>query len=175
MSLTYAVPSTSPVAVRRPTLVRKSRQPLPVPEMTLAEPSISTGGIQRDRLLMHFVASLRDILVSSSDIDADLARAEVALELLDALLTDDHPTPQLSRGPSGALTIEWLVDGSVLVIDVVSPSDVRLWAEDAAGSDVFDYELNRNWEPTDGAIREARGFLEALAKGVRHRVQLRGL
>ncbi|GAA1517850.1 hypothetical protein GCM10009788_22470 [Nocardioides humi] len=174
MSLTYAVPSTSPVGIRRPTLVRKSRQPLPVPEMTLAEPSLSTG-VQRDRLLVHFVASLRDIVVSSTDIDADLARAEVALELLDALLTDDHPTPQLSRGPSGALTIEWLVDGCVLVIDVVSPSDVRLWAEDAAGSDVFDYELNRNWEPSDGAIREARDFLEALAKGVRHRVQLRGL
>lgn len=172
MSITLPVGPPPPAPMSG--FVRRASSLHLVPEMTIPTAAVSSrADVDKVRLLHHVVMELRVVLGEFPDLQTDAARAVVALDLLDSLLADDSPTPQLSRGPEDALTIEWLVDGNRLIMDVYSATEIHLWAVDQAGMEIFDYDVNANWGSADPAIVAARRYLAVLAGGVRHRVQLR--
>lgn len=131
----------------------------------------SAPAVTRDQLLAHFVSSLAQAAVGE-DVRLTFSLARAATELVDALLVDDGPTPQVSPGPDGGIAVEWLVNRSFLTLHIVSASDIRLWADDAMGEELFDFELNTNWKPNDEAILAARAFLERLRGDMKSRVRL---
>ncbi|WP_300641835.1 hypothetical protein [Nocardioides sp.] len=130
--------------------------------------------VTRDQLLAHFVSSLAQAVVGE-DVRLTFSLARAATELVDALLIDDGPTPQVSPGPEGGIAVEWLVNGSSLTLHIVSESDIRLWADSAAGEEIFDFELNANWKSNDESIRTARAFLKHLRGSIGNRVVLSSL
>lgn len=169
MSLLYAPPSVSTELARQPHLrvVSESDTSSTSKALTGGKPlSPSLEGCTQDRLFRAFVRTLVDQLQTDKSKTVSQNLISTALGLVHAVLVDGGPTPQLSLASDGSMAVEWLVDRQFLTIHFNSPSHIYVWAEDASGSELFDYELNANWTQTSPAIVQARSLLEAMAQGV---------
>lgn len=142
---------------------------------TSATPITSVNQVSKSVLLAHVARSIQDSLDTEFfDLTPpDIATLRTTFTLLDFLLEDGSATPQLSASPEDGLMIEWLVNGKSLCIECISDSDIRIWADDADGAEVFEIDTNSSWSALDPAIRAAKDYLGDLSAEVRYRAKLR--
>lgn len=57
--------------------------------------------------------------------------ANFAVSILNSVMIDDFPTPQIIPGTGGDLQIEWHLDDVDIELHVKKPNDVEAWREDA--------------------------------------------
>lgn len=129
---------------------------------------------QKHELLEHVMASTSD-LVSTGHPSPSQQTILASFNLVNGLLFDGAATPQVSRGPGGGLAVEWLVNRQSLTVHIVSESDVRVWAEDRSGHEIFEFETNSMWSPSDPGIQRSISFLKEISVGISHRTNLRTL
>jgi len=100
--------------------------------------------------------------------------ASFAMALLDLLMhADDLATPQIAPTPEGGLSIEWLVDGDSLSVNI-DDDGLTIVAE----LDNGEYALQPfTWEFSNEiddrirfAITSAAGYLSKISTGVQHRL-----
>ena len=130
-----------------------------------------TRTVTRERLLEVSRGQLEHLLnLPPSDENAVAKRAAATLNaILDAVVDGEQPTPQVFAAGDGAVTCEWLIGGSHLMVTAEADGDVY-WSSDAVAS-LAATELQS--PATDAAAeamaREFRTRLNALAKHVARR------
>lgn len=93
--------------------------------------------------------------------------------VLEELVDDDGPTPQIAPLPDGGLEVDWLVAGSSLHVYVAPDGHVvELTAEETPGNDVLDGEFPF-WDPDVLLLGQAKAFLEKISHYVEARVPTR--
>lgn len=112
-------------------------------------------------------------------LNRDLARAQAlpADRVLRALLTalavlvfDDAPTPQLAVDDTGAIEVEWLVNGHSLTLVFEGDGEAQLWASSPDGEELFAGQPVRGGdEPNGDLLLRAATYLRMLAPKVRER------
>lgn len=92
-----------------------------------------------------------------------------SLSVLDELIFDNAPTPQLSADKEGFLEATWLVSEQSLTFIVAPDGEASLRGTDANGDEVLAGEFR--WPDFDKAlVRRARALLRDMSPRVEHRL-----
>jgi len=134
---------------------------------------VPTPGVQQRLLIEHVAATITDLVREGGQIGLPEEGFLSYLTLMNHLLDDGSPTPQVSLGPGDGIATEWLVDGASMTIFFRSEADIHVWAENSEGVELFDFELTSKWSPADPRVQVMQTFLEQLGHDVRIRVPLR--
>lgn len=95
-----------------------------------------------------------------------------ALAIVNALIEDDSPTPQVSDNGEDGVLVEWIVGGSTLTLDYDGDELIYLIARDADGKILFETETKRTGFGVAPAMAQAKVFLRDLAKNIRQPIAL---
>jgi hypothetical protein len=109
-------------------------------------------------------------IVAAGECTVTKAMVHKTQEIMTLLVSDGGPTPQLGTNPSGALEIQWVVNGNVVGVCIEPNGDWNLWAETAQGEEVVDQDYTVGTNPTPEPLRLARQMLAQMGGEVRHRV-----
>ena len=132
--------------------------------LTRHEGFADTNYRSRRDLLKFAHAHLRDLAIKTGVSDVEPHRR--ILRLLNAVIADGSPTPQVGDNGEGGIEVEWLVNGKTLRLDYEDESEILLEARNADASLIFSETVTAWWLPGDSAIVAARDFLESLAPEV---------
>lgn len=125
----------------------------------------------RDRLLSRAHEKMERLAYLPSGWDGGSARSPeflaifVAGALLERLVVNDGPTPQLTPTVDGGLVIEWLVNNQSLTALISPDGASEVLAEDASGVTIF--EGTYPWRmPDTELLDKAAAYVTVLGKGV---------
>lgn len=98
----------------------------------------------------------------------DPKAAVVMVRLIQSLVDDGSPDPQISPLVSGGLSTTWLVAGASIELDVEPDLSWTIFAESSDGKELLDEEFE---QPGHGraALEQARKILAGMAPNVRIR------
>lgn len=130
-----------------------------------------TRPVTRDRLLQAARSQLGDLLNAEPTDENAVARTSVATmnSILDAVVDDDQPTPQLFAAGEGATTCEWLVGGSHLMVTVEADGTLYWSSDSVDGMAATELETPATDAAAEEMVRDFRTRLNALAKNVSRR------
>lgn len=130
-----------------------------------------TKPVTRDRLLQAARSQLGDLLNAEPTDENGVTRTSVATmnSILDAVVDDDQPTPQLFAAGEGATTCEWLVGGSHLMITVEADGTLYWSSDSVDGMAAIELQAPATDVAAEAMAREFRTRLNALAKHVARR------
>lgn len=93
----------------------------------------------------------------------------VANGVLDLLVSDGAPTPQIAPLADGGLEIEWLVDGTAVQVQVSADGEVLVLVEAPNGRELLDGSF-RYWNTDYMLIGQAKAYLDKMGHEVEFRV-----
>lgn len=94
--------------------------------------------------------------------------AMVANALLEILVEDDGPTPQVQPMPDGGVAVDWLAAGNSLRVEVDPVGDVLMAADRSDGTEEFGSEFQYR-APDGWTIERAQVWLQKLASNIESR------
>lgn len=122
---------------------------------------------RKERLLEH---ALRRLNPEMSGVYIPSNQAEQAKLILNELIADAQPTPQVAVDEDGAIEALWLVNGTEVLLSVEPDGSGVLGAYDPENA-IFEYEFDDLTDPLDrGKIAVARHLLNELGEAVTYRV-----
>ena len=127
--------------------------------------------VTRDRLLTIARGRLEILLRAQPPDENSVARISVATmnSILNAVIDDEQPTPQLFAAGDGAVTCEWLVGGSHLMVTAEADGTVYWCSDPIDGMAAAELESPATDVAAEEMAREFRTRLNALAKNVSRR------
>lgn len=127
--------------------------------------------VTRDRLLMIARGRLEILLRAQPPDETSVARPSVATmnAILNAVIADEQPTPQLFAAGDGAVTCEWLVGGCHLMVTAEADGTVYWCSDPVDGMAAAELESPATDVAAEEMAREFRTRLNALAKNVSRR------
>ena len=130
-----------------------------------------TRAVTRDRLLQVSRRQLANLLSRQpSDENAIARKAAATLNaILDVVVDHEQPTPQVFAAGDGAVTCEWLVGGSHLVVTVEADGTVYWCSDPIDAMAATELESPTTDVAAEAMAREFRTRLNALAKHVTRR------
>lgn len=96
--------------------------------------------------------------------------AMVTNALLELLVEDDGPTPQVQPMPDGGVAVDWLAAGASLRVEVERSGGVLIAADHADGTEEFNAEFPYR-TPDIWALERAQVWLQKLASSIESRVR----
>ena len=136
--------------------------------------SRGTRDIGREDLLEAAEAKIRRLVLLPQGWDTYNAvpvapfAAVVANGVLNRLVFDDCPTPQIAPSPDGSVDIAWLVMGTSIEVQVDVDGGVTMWGQGPAGEELFASTFTV-YAPDDFALDQARVYLDKMGDDVRLR------
>lgn len=128
-------------------------------------------GRERAALIAYATRQLEDLARQQRTKD-DHDRYATMLSLVEELVSDGVPTPQVSDNGEGGILIEWVAGGHLLRADYESAAEILVTATDSRGVVQFE-EILRAGEIKGSAVTlRGQAFLHSLRPLVRRPVPL---
>ncbi len=129
--------------------------------------SLSLVGTRTKELLMRQALQSVQALLAEGAVDVTPASLNTLLTMLQTLIQDGTPLPQVGASASRGVETHWLVGGTLVSLIVGAHGDWLLWGEDDDGHDVFEAEGEPNDPLPLSVALDARETLHEMGLSVR--------